>query len=393
MNIQQKDAKYIGRDTPAVSIEVIETEGNYVIARGGKKYIDFLMGWNVGNIGWGRKEVRQRLKKFDGPDYVNPFYLYKPWVELAETLATITPGKLTKTFRATGGTEAVEIAIQAAMVHTKRQKFISIEGSYHGHSIGAMSVGMSYFRTYFPDLWPESYKIDPPLDAIAAEKVEKELATSQYAAYISEPVICNLAVLIPETEFLQRVFRACKKYGTLFIMDEVATGFGRTGKLFATEHFKVEPDILIMAKGLTGGYGAMGATIMTEEVAKSMEFNFSFYSTFGWHPRNVEATLVNLEYLLAHKAEILKNVATMSSYFAKRLKEMNFAYPTEIRVKGLAIGLVCQKEGYLIDVMNRCIKKGLLVSELGKTMLTFFPALTIDQKTSKKGLDIFESSL
>lgn len=393
MKLLFKDAKYVGRDTAATPIEVVGSQGSYLIASDGKRYIDFIMGWCVGNIGWGVPEVRKTIEEYDGPDYVNPYYLFKPWIELAELLAEITPGNLVKSFRATGGTEAVEIAMQAAMVHTGRTKFISIEGAYHGHSIGAMSVGMSYFRGKYINLLPACYKIKPPLDKKAALEVEKLLSKGDIAAYISEPIICNLAVIIPTQEYFDIVGRACKKYGTVFIIDEVATGFGRTGKLFASEWFGLKPDIMTLGKGLTGGYGAMGAAIMTEEVAKSMEFNFSFYSTFGWHPRNTVAALANVRYLVKHKETILKNVRDLSKYFEERLHAMRFRYPTEIRIEGLAIGLEMKQKGYFINVMNRCMKKGVLVSELGPLALTLFPALVIDRKTAQDGLDVLESCL
>lgn len=387
------DKQYIGRDVPATPIEVVGTKGNYLIAQDGMKYIDFVMGWCVGNIGWGVPEVEKEIREFDGPDYVNPYYLYKPWAELAELLAKITPGKVIKSFRTTGGTESVEVALQAAMAYTKRSKFISIEGSYHGHSIGAMSVGTSYFREKYTNLLPGCEKIQPPLDKKAARIVEKLLSSGDIAAYISEPIICNLAIVTPTQEYFDIVQRACKMYGTVFIVDEVATGFGRTGKLFASEWYGLQPDILTLGKGLTGGYAALGVAIMTEEIAKSMEFNFSFYSTFGWHPHNIVAALANLHYLLKHKDTILNNVNTMSAYFSKRLNEMKFRYQTEVRVKGLAIGLECKENGYLIDVMNNCLKKGLIISDLGSFAVTIFPALTIDKKTAKDGLDIFESCL
>ncbi len=145
--INSLDKKFVGRDASAIPIEVVSAKGNYVYDSAGKKYIDFVMGWCVGNIGWGVEEVEKRIRNFKGPNYVDPSYLYKPWTELAEILAKLTPGKLQKSFRATGGTEAVEIALQAALAHTKRTKFISIEGSYHGHSIGAMSVGQPTFES------------------------------------------------------------------------------------------------------------------------------------------------------------------------------------------------------------------------------------------------------
>jgi len=391
--IIQEDAKYIGRDFPAELIEYSKTQGSFVYDAKGNKYIDFLMGWNIGNVGWGVKEIREVIKNYNGPDYVNPSSLYAPWVELAKILISITPGKMAKVFRATGGTEAVEIALQAAMSYTKRTKFISIEGSYHGHSIGAMSIGMSYFRTQYSNLLPNCYKIDPPLDVRAAEKVVNLLKNRDIAAYISEPIINNLGVVIPTPEFYQIVSQACKKTGTLFIMDEVATGFGRTGILFASEHYNLQPDILCLGKALTGGYAAMGATLMTEEIAKSMQWNFSFYSTFGWHPLNTNVTIANLKYLLKHQKKILNNVNKMEKFFQNKLTKIKYKMPTNIRIKGLAIGIEFEKSDYVYEVKKRCLKNGLIVSELGNKILTFFPALTIDKQTAEDGLKIFEKSL
>ncbi|MDD2646952.1 MAG: aspartate aminotransferase family protein [Patescibacteria group bacterium] len=390
----RKDSLYLGRVSPLNPLEIIKSEDSFLYDKNHKKYIDFLMGWCVGNIGWNKKEILKAVKKFKEPFYVNPYYLYKPWIELAEILAKITPGKLVKTFRCTGGTEAVEIAIQAAMTYTKRKKFISIEGAYHGHSIGAMSVGSSKFRKYYKNLMPQCYKISPPLNAKAGKQIEKLLKKRDVAAFISEPIIMNLGVEIPEKEFYKIVQKACKKYGTLFIADEVATGFGRTGKLFASEHYNLKPDILCMAKAIGGGYGPLGATIMTKNIAKSVsDFNTGYYSTFGWHPLSVYLALKNIKIILNNKKQLFKNVDKMNKYFFKRLKEMKFKYPANIRIAGLAIGIEFNKKNYALKIVKNCQKNGLLISDCGPYKLTIFPALNIDKKTAKEGLDILARSV
>lgn len=395
MNTRQKDKKYLGRDAAPRDLEVANSQGNYVFDTKRRKYIDFYMGWSVGNVGWGIKEIRQEIKNFNGPDYVSPAYIYKPWAELAELLAKITPGKLTKSFRATGGTEAVEIALQAAMAHTKRHKFVSIEGSYHGHSIGAMSVGMSDFRKWYKNLLPNCYKIEPPLNRQSGLEVEKILSKRDIAAFIAEPTICNLAVEIPTKEFFDTVQRACKKYGTVFIADEVASGFGRTGKMFASEHYGIKPDIMCLAKGLTGGFGALGATIMTEKLAKSMEFGFSFYSTFGWHPLNVHGAIANLKYLLKYQSQFLNNANTLSKYFEQRLEQMKFKYPAQIRVQGLAIGVqfANNSSGYSNTIIKKALSKGLLIADATVNNFVIFPPINISRKIAKQGLDILENCL
>ncbi|OGE08072.1 hypothetical protein A2615_00585 [Candidatus Curtissbacteria bacterium RIFOXYD1_FULL_41_36] len=393
MNTVQKDEKYLGRGGTPRPLVVKKTDGFYVYDDKGKRYIDFFMGWCVGEVGWNIPEIDKEIRKFKGPTYVAPSYYYEGWSQLAELLAKVTPKGLVKSFRATGGTEAVEIALQAAMSHTKRQKFISIEGSYHGHSIGAMSIGSSDFRSWYKNLLFHCNKITPPLNEQAAVKVEQLLSKRDIAAYISEPIVCNIGVEIPDKIYYGIVQKACKKYGTLFVADEVATGFGRTGKMFACEHYSLEPDIMCLAKGLSGGYGAIGATIMTEEVAKSFEFSFSFYSTFGWHPLNVQAAIANIKYLLKNKKKLLANADKSSRYIQKRLNSVKFRYPATIRAKGLAIGVEIKNERYVKGIILKALQKGLLLADTGPTKLVMFPALDIDLKTLKKGLDILEECL
>lgn len=393
MSILTRDKKFLARDSDPYDIEIVKSESSFVIDAKGKKYIDFTTGWCVGNLGWGVKEIRDRIKNFKGPDYVSPSFLYAPWVELAELLAQITPGNLTKSFKVTGGTEAVDVALRIANVYTQRHKFISIEGSYHGESIGAMSVGSSSFREHQKGLLFKTHKIKPPLNEKAVAQVEKLLKKRDIAAFIMEPIICNLGVLIPEKSFMTKVEKLCKKYGTLFIMDEVATGFGRTGKLFATEHFNLKPDILLMAKAITGGYAPMGAIITTKEVAKAMEFDSSYYSTYGWHPLSVEAAIANIKYILKYQDDLLENTNEMSEYFRERFSEMPFKHEPDIRIIGLAMCIKFDKKGYSSNIVEKAQKKGLLLSMHDDKGFTMFPPLNITKKVVDEGLSILEQCL
>lgn len=157
-----------------------------------------MMGWCVGNLGWHNPTTRAHIRKFTGPDYVYPGYSYPGWLELAQLLARITPGELTKSFRATGGSEAVDMALQAAMVHTGRKKLLSIEDSYHGNTLAGLSVASSDNRKKYPNLLPNCHKIEAPLDADALDKVETRLKRRDVAAFIMEPIVINLGVHIPD---------------------------------------------------------------------------------------------------------------------------------------------------------------------------------------------------
>jgi acetylornithine/succinyldiaminopimelate/putrescine aminotransferase len=378
---------FLARDEPG-ELEVARTEDSFVFDAKGRRYIDFIMGWCVGNFGWGNAVLVKEAKTFRGPDYVYPGYSYPPWEELAKLLVSIAPPGLTKVFRATGGSEAVDIALQAAMIHTRRRGLISLEESYHGNSIGGLSVGDSEKRKQVRNLLPRCYKIKPPLNEQALEKLEVRLRGRDIAAFIMEPVSINLGVLIPERRFMQGLQRLCKRYGTLIIADEVATGFGRTGKLFACEHFNLRPDIMCLAKAVTGGLGGMGATLMTGALARSMEKHGSFYSTYGWHPRSAELAIAAVRYLGKHKDRLLRNAARLSDYFAERLSQMPFKQRATVRVKGLAIGIDLEDEDYASELHQKCRRRGLLFSHESGSALLLLPALNMERSVAQEGLDI-----
>jgi acetylornithine/succinyldiaminopimelate/putrescine aminotransferase len=377
---------YLVRDideTPSVRIE--RAEGSLLFDERGKRYIDFAAGWSGGNLGWARQELRQAVRAFDGPDGVNPSWSYSRWDELAAELVAIAPGRLRKCYRATGGTEAVEIALQLAMAYTERRGFVAIEGSYHGNSIGTMAVADG-------EGLPDCRQLKPPLDEDAIARLAKLLRARKTAAVILEPIICNLGVLIPDAAFMRALARTCHKYGTLLIADEVASGFGRTGRFFACDLFRLAPDILCLAKGITGGHAALGATIATARVASAaVAQDVSFYSTFGWHPLSVEVALANVRHMRRHERAIFANVEARSRDFAERLARISFPSAPKIRIEGLAVGLEFEDEDYVEKLRERCRDRGLIVNAT-EGVVTLFPALDIDERTARAGLDIFERS-
>lgn len=388
MKLRQLDRRFLARESEPEDVEVVRTDGCYVYDARGRRYIDFLSGWCVGNFGWGNREITKRPRRAR-PDYINPEYLYRPWVELAQLLAEITPGKLEKTYRATGGSEAVDIALQVAMASTGRRKFVSVEGSYHGNTIGTVSVAGSEGREPYPNRLSNCLTIAPPLGRRAAERLQHLLEKRDVAAFIMEPISCNLAVLAPEDDFMERAQQLCRRHGTLFIADEVACGFGRTGKVFASEHFDLRPDILCMGKAITGGHAPMGATIVTRKVAKSVEDKVGFWSTYGWHPASVDLALATVGWLKQNSGELMHHVDEISAYIADRLAAMDFE---EIRIRGMAIAAETGEEDAASKIADRCRKKGLLLTTSGAA-ITMFPPLILDRRTAKQGLDILERAL
>jgi acetylornithine/succinyldiaminopimelate/putrescine aminotransferase len=369
--------------------EVARSAGSYVYDRRGKRYIDFVMGWCVGNFGWGLPELERRIARFKGPDYVYPDYTYRPWRELATLLARIAPGDLSTCFRATGGSEAVELALQAAMLHTGRRGFLSLEDSYHGNTFGAMSVAGSDYRKKFGSMLPNCHKIQPPLDADTLGRIETRLKRRDVAAFIMEPVSINLGVCIPEPGFMPGLRALCTRYGTLLILDEVACGFGRTGRLFASEHFGVTPDIMTVSKAISGGCAGLGAMIASPSVGRTMERDGEYYSTYGWHPRSTDVAIASIRYIIRHRQQLLGGVNALSDYFRDRLLGIEFAKPARLSMMGLAIGVDVGSEAFASRLEERCRRDGLLVTSQDSTIL-LLPALNLDERTARRGLDILE---
>lgn len=379
----------LAREPGSEGVAIVGSKDGYLIGPRGKRFIDFTSGWCVGNFGWDARSIRAAFRKFKGPTYVYPGFRYQAWDELAAVLGDLAPRNLTHCFRATGGSEAVDLALQAAMVHTGRRKLISLEDSYHGNTIGGLSVG-SGDRDTLPNLLGNCYRIKPPLTRRSADRVETLLKRRDVAAVIMEPISINLGVLIPEKRFFERVANLCRRYGTLFIADEVATGFGRTGKLFAVEHYNLQPDIMCLAKAITGGYSPMGAMLTTAAVGRSMEEKGNFYSTYGWHPLSVAAALATLRPLRRRRKSFLEHVNALSELFANRLASIPFRTIPEIRVKGLAIGLEFDSEQEASRIVERAAKAGLLLTS-DRAIVLLLPPLTMSENVAEKGLSVLRA--
>jgi len=389
--MRRKEARFLARNNP-VDFQVAGAAGDHLFDAAGKRYIDFLTGWCVGNLGWARPEIREAIRGFEGPDYVYPGFSYAPWVELAELLAKVTPGPVEKCFRATGGSEAVELALQAAMIHTGRRKLLSIEDSYHGNTLGVLSIGASEARDTIPNLLQNCHKLASPLDADALSRLETQLRHRDVAAFVMEPVIINLGVLIPEPEFMTGLQELCRRYGTLLVADEVATGFGRTGRLFASELFGLEPDIVCLSKAVTGGGAGLGAMVASAEVGESMEKKGTFYSTYGWHPLSTAVAIASVRYLVRDEKRLMEGVEATSGLFRQRLEGMRFPEPPELRIRGLAMGVDVHDPDYARRVRDRCREGGLILSAEDTTLL-LLPRLEVDHAAALEGLEILEACL
>ncbi|MDQ3442261.1 MAG: aspartate aminotransferase family protein [Chloroflexota bacterium] len=352
-------------------VDVAENDGLRVFARGhganlwdihGREYIDGISGLWVVNAGHGRAEIgdamAEQAKKLA---YVSAeAYTTEPTVHLAHKLAEIMPGDLSRVYFCSGGSEAVETAlkiakqVQAMRGFPRRYKIIARRGSYHGMTHGAMSLTAVRNETFFgPFMYgvshvphPNQYRSDFGLegeaaDIMAAKYVEQEIENQgpeTVAAVIGEPISSAAGVHVPSVTYWKMLREICDRHGVLLIADEVINGFGRTGKMFAVEHFGIVPDIMTIAKALTSGYAPMAAAVVRPEVfdvfTRQEMIGMGHLLTFGGHPVCAAAALKNLE--IIEEENLVERGNDMGVYLRDRLKELR-SHPTVAEVRGLGM--------------------------------------------------------
>lgn len=315
-------------------------QGAHIYDRKGNRYIDLLSGYGALNLGHNHPRVVEALKKVLGkPVYlqasINPFA-----AALAKRLADLAPGKLSISFFSNSGTEAIEAALKMVRAATGKKVFLHAENSFHGKTFGSLSVtGRDKYRTLFEPLLP----ITRQVKFGDIHSLREELRKGDVAAFIVEPIQGEGGVVIPPDGYLMEASSLCHKYGALLVVDEIQTGLGRTGYMFAVEHDGAQPDIICLAKSLSGGLIPIGCTIATREVWEKaysgMERCLLHTSTFGG---NTLACAVAIETLAVIEEENLSEKAReLGEYFLRSLSEATAKSPLvkEIRGRGLMIGL------------------------------------------------------
>lgn len=356
----------------------------------GRRFIDCLGSYGVFNAGWCHPKivsaVREQLRKMP---LTSKVFLNKPLADLSALLAEITPGDLQYSFICNSGAEAVEGALKLARLYTRRTKIISSYNAFHGKTLGALSVsGRKIYKEPFEPLIPDCVQI--PFGDISALQKEMDKNT---AAVILEPIQGEGGIIIPEPDFLKEVKEICKKNNSLLILDEVQTGMGRCGEMFACEYFKVVPDIICMAKALGGGIMPIGAFTSSEKIWKALLPNPLLHtSTFGGNPLACAAAIAAIEVI--REENLPQRAKEMGSYLLSRLQELEEDYPEvifQIRGLGLLIGIELTKEGLGGVLLPEMIKQGVLVAYTlnNPKVIRLEPPLNI----SKKEIDYVLSSL
>lgn len=371
-----------------------EASGDIIRDSDGKEYIDCLGGYGVFSLGHRHPAIINAVKKqLDLMPLSSKVLLNKPMADLAALMAEITPGNLQYSFFGNSGTEAVEGALKLARVHTGRTNIVATTNSFHGKTLGALSAtGRELFRTPFQPLLPGMNHV-PFNDIEAMRKVVDDTV----AAVIIEPVQGEGGIIVPSDDYLPAVREICDKTGALLICDEVQTGLGRTGKMFAVEHYGVVPDILCTAKALGGGVMPIGAFTASADIWQQYVTSpFLHTSTFGGNPLACAAAAETIRVI---QRENLADKALQSgNYFIQQLQAMADQFPdviTEVRGRGLMIGLDLSKEGVGGFLIAELIAAGVLVAYTlnNPKVIRIEPPLSISLASINKVLQAFRTAI
>ncbi len=373
--IRRREATHFLPVVNRLPVALVEGRGSRVIDVDGREYVDLTAGWGVCAIGHCHPALVEAVGKQTSRlmQTTNLFYTL-PQLDLAETLAALTPEAITRSFFTNSGTEAVEGALKLAHRATGRRKFVSTEGSFHGRTLGALSViGQAKHRDAYRDLLPEPVVI-PFGDLAAAERA----LDGETAAFVVEPVQGEGGVNVAPAGYLQGLRELCDASGALLILDEIQTGVGRTGKMFALEHEPVVPDVLTLGKGLGGGF-PVAAFLCTEAVAGTVKPG-DHGGTYVGNP--VACAAANAVLRVVQEDKLVERSAKLGTRLLGRLRAFAEANPSVARGargRGLLVGLVLEDAEAAAALPKRALAAGVLVNVTAGNVLRLFPALNVPE--------------
>jgi acetylornithine/LysW-gamma-L-lysine aminotransferase len=383
-SIKQKEDLYTFEVYPKRNIVITRAKNATIWDNEGKTYIDCASGIGVANIGHSNDLVIDKIKNQLEKLVVCPGIFYNDIrANFLEKLLSITPKNLKKVFLSNSGTEAIEAAIKFARYTTKKTEFIVFNRAFHGRTMGSLSATFEpKYREDFKPLVEGFYHVPFNNFVKLLEKI-----TDNTAGIILELIQGEGGVNIANQDFVTDVRRLCNEKGIILIIDEIQTGFGRTGEMFACSHFGLEPDILCLAKSIAGGI-PMGATVVSDKVKIDIG---KHGSTFGGNPLACAAGIATIDFMLNH--DLPKQSKEKGKFFVDKLIENQKDIPIirNIRNLGLMIGieLKTRVKGYIELLMNT----GIIAMPAGKTVLRLLPPLTIEYNDINKAIEILVSCL
>lgn len=388
--IMEMGQKYVMNTYGRLPMALVRGEGAYVWDAEGKQYLDFVSGLAVNSLGHCHPKVVEAIREQAGKlMHVSNMYWIRPQVQLAQML--VENSLLDKAFFCNSGAEANEGAIKLARKYARKYlgpekyEIITFDKSFHGRTLAAITATAQPKYQKDLDPLPQGFKYVPFNDFAALEAA----VSSHTCAILMEPIQGEGGVNVADYEFMQMVKQLCNDKNLLLIFDEVQCGLARTGKLFAYEHFAVEPDIMTLAKAVAGGF-PMGVLMAKEKVAECFQPG-DHASTFGGNPLAAAAGCAAVS-ILADRA-FLAETTEKGWYFAAQLKKLQSKYEfiTDIRGKGLIVGLGITVEGK--QIVDACLADGLLINCVGSNVLRFLPPLIVSKDHVDTAVAIIDEAM
>ncbi|MGB0368040.1 MAG: aspartate aminotransferase family protein [Flavobacteriales bacterium] len=375
-------------DSP-IGLEIEHADGVYMYSPSGKKYLDLIAGISVSNVGHRHPKVVEAIKaQADKHLHLMVYgeYVQSPQVQFANALTSVLPESLNSVYFVNSGSEAVEGAIKLAKKATGRSGLISFVDAYHGSSNGALSLmGNEEFKSPFYPLLPETSVIKH------GDFDDLQNITEATAAVFLETIQGEAGILVPSLEYMKALRNRCSEVGALLVLDEIQCGFGRTGRLFAFEHFDIEPDILLLAKGMGGGM-PIGAFVASQSLMKELSQDpiLGHITTFGGHPVSCAAGSACLSVI--QEEELVSKVEAKEMLFRKLL---NHPEIREIRGKGLMLAVQLRDSEQLFPAIDKCIENGIVTDWFlfCDSAMRIAPPLTITESEIEEACRIINESI
>ena len=378
--------QYLGNLYQRFPVTIEKGLGSHVWDTDNNEYIDCMGGYGVALVGHRNERVVNAIKsQIDKVITVHSSFYNKTREEFLQTLIDIAPSGLSQVHLNNSGAESIEAAIKFARKFTGKKKMVAMKGSYHGKSMGALSLTFNpKYREPFQPL-VEKVSFSPYGDVNAL----RDVVDKDTAFVILEPIQGESGIHVPPEGFLQEVRKICNENDSLLIFDEIQSGLGRTGSMWASEHWKTVPDIMCLAKGIAGGV-PMGATLVRPDILAVMKKG-EHSSTFGGNPLACAAGTATLHALT--QDGLIENAKSMGEKFSHGLEELKSKHKIirEVRGKGLMIGVELKFE--VKDILMEGIKNGLLLLYSGRNILRFLPPLVISEEDTVKTLQILDKLL
>ena len=349
----------------------------------GKEYVDCMGSYGVALLGHSHPKIVEAVCEQAETLISCHASLYNnKRTEFLQKLMRITPKSLNKAFLSNSGAESVECAIKLARKYTGKPEIIAVMGGYHGKTMGALSATWDKkYRKPFQPLIPEFMHVPP-------DNLEKlaEAITDKTAAVLLEPIRGEGGVRVPPDDFLPGVRELCDEKGLLFILDEVQTSFGRTGKLFGCEHWGVTPDVMCLAKPFAGGL-PIGITVAKEPVMSAFKVG-EHSSTFSGSPLVCAAACAAVDVLV--KEKLAERAANLGGYFKDKLEALQTKYKIVKEVRGLGLMLGMELRYEVRNIILKTMDRGVLILDAGRNVLRFLPPLVIEKEQIDKTISVLD---